>query len=540
MKKCFFASLLLLLPALCFGLTMDAPTAGELIPAGSVYTSIQWTPTAGSTKFNVYASFDNGLTWSTPLNKTGKVSGTTFDWTVPPMTKNKTKCKIKVIGYNDAGTKLEAGISSAFTINVLNVIYPNALTDVLDAGHIRTITWDTATLATVTDTKLSYTVDSGLTWLPIAAISGNPGTYNWTVPQFGSDRNAKLLVVLMNGAAKAATDTSGTFTIEATPKTNLNADGIYYMPYMDYDYYTLPGALNTHVFGLTIDGAGLFDHTADVSSQNPPPSSATNVPYTVSPDGQIVAGNARGIISDDDNMILLAELGKGKLLGEGLAIKTASGLSNAVLDGIYVIGQGGVNLSGGGWVGRFTATFDGAGNGNIHCDDMTNGCAFTDLPLTYTVNPLTGQVSDSLGQQGMVTADGKVFSLVDFNAADNIISLLVGMKKAAGGLSNATGAGKFIAATFGISETHGPWTDIFQLKLNGKGGGSATELYTSWPPLTPTHPVQYTIGADGALVFDPSGANVQGIAMENGQGFMVIDTATVGESSLTIGLKKAK
>jgi hypothetical protein len=239
-------------------------------------------------------------------------------------------------------------------------------------------------------------------------------------------------------------------------------------------------------------------------------------------------------------MILLAETGKGKILGAGLAIKSTAGLTNAVLKGTYVMGQGGANLAGGGWVGRLTATFDGAGNGNIHCDDMTNGCAFADLPITYTVDPLTGQVSDSLGQQGMVTADGKVFSLVDFNVADNLISFSAGMKKSSGGLSDTTMAGKFIAATFGISVTHGPWVDIFQVKLNGKGGGTATELYTSWPPLTPTHPVIYSIGADGSLGLGPTGTEVQGIAMEDGQGFLVVDTISTGESSLTIGLKKAK
>ena len=536
MKKYLFALLLLLLPALCFGLTVTAPTAGELIPAGSTYTSIQWTPSAGATHFNILLSADNGLTW-TLQNKSGKVPDTIFTWDVPPMTKNKTQCLIKVVGFDNLGNKVEVGKSAVFTVNVLNVTYPDGLADSLDAGHIETIVWDTATLAAVTDTKLSYTVDGGLTWVPIITLAGNPGTYDWTVPQFGTDRSAKLKVVLMNNAAKVATDTSESFTIEVSPKTNLNANGTYYLPYMDYDYLSLPGIMGTHVFNLAMNGAGLFDHATYVSSQNPPPSSATNVPYSVSPDGQIVAGNARGIISDDDNMILLAEPGKGKILGAGLAIKSTAGLTNAVLEGTYVMGQGGANLAGGGWVGRFTATFDGAGNGNIHCDEMTNGCAFADLPITYTVDPLTGQVSDSLGQQGMLTADGEVFSLVDFNVADNLISFSAGMKKSSGGLSDATMAGKFIAATFGISDTHGPWVDIFQVKLNGKGGGTATELYTSWPPLKPPRSVSYSVAPDGTLTLESS---VQGVIMDNGQGFLVVDTISTGESSLTIGLKKTK
>jgi hypothetical protein len=350
----------------------------------------------------------------------------------------------------------------------------------------------------------------------------------------------------MNNAAKVAADTSGAFTIEVTPKTNLNANGTYYMPYMDYDYFTPPGVLNTHIFNLTMDGAGLFDHTTYVSSQNPPPLPAANVPYSVSPDGQIIAGNARGVISDDDSMLLLAEtIRSEKILGMGLAIKPTSGQTNAVLEGTYVMGEVGRNtLTGASWIGRYTVTVDSPGNATVQCVDMTGGCQFTPISFTYTISDDTNgksAYSDSLGHTGIVSSDGKVFSMVDADALlDNTIAIGVGMKTSSGGLSDTTMAGKFIAATFGISVTHGPWVDIFQVKLNGKGGGTATELYTSWPPLTPTHPVIYSIGADGSLGLGPTGTEVQGIAMEDGQGFLVVDTISTGESSLTIGLKKAK
>ncbi|HEX2770775.1 MAG TPA: hypothetical protein VHN12_15985, partial [Geobacteraceae bacterium] len=140
-----FLFLFLLMPTLAFGLTVDTPTSQEIIPAGSDY-SLQWTATT-ATKFNLYASYNNGLTWGKALNNIEKVVGTSFDWSVPMPTKNMTKCKIKVIGYNDAGKKVETGISAAFTINVLNVLYPNGPADNLEAGHIKTVTWETPTPA---------------------------------------------------------------------------------------------------------------------------------------------------------------------------------------------------------------------------------------------------------------------------------------------------------------------------------------------------------------------------------------------------------
>ena len=532
MKKYVYLVLLLLVPALCYGLNIVAPNAGERIPTGSLYKSIPWSPSAGATQFNILFSADNGLAWSLQ-NNTGKVIGTTFDWAVPLMTKNKTQCLIKVIGFDNLGTKVEVGKSAAFTINVLNVTFPDALTDVLDAGHIETVTWNTVTPATVTDATLYYTVDGGITWLPITTIAGNPGTYDWTVPQFSTDKSAKLKVILMNGATKVAADTSGTFMIDASPKTVASADGTYYLPYLDFDYSS-PLLWNSHEQRLEMNGAGLLDVFMYVASKNPPSDPELDLPYTVSPDGQIVvAGRVRGVISDDNNLILFAEPRK-NVLGIGLAIKPSSGLSNATLSGDYIMGQ-----VGNGWTGRFTVTFDGAGSGNVHCEDMTGSCQFTDVPFTYAVDALTGQVSDSLGHQGIVSGEGQVFSITDFNSLDGTLSIAVGIKKSSDGSSNATATGKFLAATFGLSDTHGPWVDVFQVKLNGAGEGTATELYTSWPPLTPAHPVIYSVGVDGLLGLGPTGTEVQGIVMENGQGFLAVDTRP-GHSSLTLGLKKAK
>jgi len=56
--------MILAIPSLSFGLTVTAPNAGELVPAGSTYTSIQWSPSAGASQFNILFSADNGLTWS--------------------------------------------------------------------------------------------------------------------------------------------------------------------------------------------------------------------------------------------------------------------------------------------------------------------------------------------------------------------------------------------------------------------------------------------------------------------------------------------
>jgi hypothetical protein len=308
---------------------------------------------------------------------------------------------------------------------------------------------------------------------------------------------------------------------------------------MEYDYLNA-GVFWTGLHETVMDGTGLLDFsTLYWSDLIKAPPSGTEIPYSIAGDCQMAVYDKRGIISLDSNLVLLADPNsfRARNLDFGLSVKSSAGLTDADLEGVYVMGQ-----VGNGWVGRFTATFDGAGNGNIHCEAMTGGCQLTDIPLTYSVDPVTGLISDSLGQHGVLSSDGSVFAITDteYVTRDGLVSVAVGIRKASGGLSDATGSGKFLAATIGISDTHGPWVDIFQVKLNGKGGGTATELYTSWPPLTPTHPILYSIGADGSLGLGPAGTDVQGIVMANGQGFLAVDTAGTGESSLTLGLKKTK
>jgi len=535
MKKFLF--LFLLMPTLAFGLAVNTPTAQEVIPTGSTF-SIQWTATTAS-NFNLYASYNNGLTWGKALNSATKVAATSFDWSVPLLTNNMTKCKIKVIGYNDAGKMVETGISPVFTINVLDVLHPNGPADDLSAGQITTVTWATLTPANVTDTKLSYSINNGLTWITISTISGNPGAFAWTVPQIAT-KSAKLRVDLINGSKIVATGTSAAaFNIGLTPKTKADANGIYYETNMGYNYATTP-AFYTGVHELNFDGtSGKMDFSTlywSLAAVSPP--SAANVPYTISGNGQTTINNRLGIISDDGNLILLADPDrfKEKELDFGMAIKPTSGLSEAVLNGTYVLGQVGY-----GWVGLFTVTMDGAGNGNVHCESMslTGGCNFTDIPFTYTVDGTTGQISDTLGHRGMVSADGNLFTNVDYGADDSLLSISVGIKKSTSGLSDETLAGKFLCATFGLADPHGPYVDIFQANMSGQGKGTSTELYTSWPPLTRPHAFSYTVTEDGTLSVDSNGTELQGIAMGNGQGFLIFNN-TADDSSISIGLKTTK
>jgi hypothetical protein len=192
--------------------TVLSPNGGEVIPSGSTY-SIQWSAPPGAVKFTLRYSINNGSTWKLIAKN---VTGTSYNWTVPKPNNNKTNCLVKVIGFNSSGTKVGEDISdSTFTIEVVKVTLPDG-GEVLHQSNPWTITWRTnGTIRPVANTKLFRSTNGGSTWTLIKTVTGNPGSYNWTVPNVSSS-NCKVKVVLKDaGGVTVGSDVSdGVFTIQ--------------------------------------------------------------------------------------------------------------------------------------------------------------------------------------------------------------------------------------------------------------------------------------------------------------------------------------
>jgi PKD repeat protein len=172
------------------------PNGGEVIPSGSTY-SIQWQAPPEAAKFDLMYSKNNGLTWLTIANN---VTGLSYNWTVPKPLANKRNCLVKVIGYDASSLKIGEDTSDAtFTIEVIRLISPNG-GGTLTSGSTHTITWLTnATKKAVAKTKLFYTINGGSTWTLIKTLIGNPGSYNWRIPNVSSS-SCKVKVVLRNAS----------------------------------------------------------------------------------------------------------------------------------------------------------------------------------------------------------------------------------------------------------------------------------------------------------------------------------------------------
>jgi hypothetical protein len=191
-----------------------SPNGGDIIPSGSTYT-IQWAAPPEAVKFTLRYSINNGSTWKLIAKN---VTGTSYNWGVPVQKNNKSNCLVKVIGFNASGTKVGEDISdSTFTIEVVKLTDPDG-GETLTSGNLYIITWTTyATKNPVANTKLFYSINGGSTWKLIKTASGNPGSYNWTVPAVTTTKTqCKVKVVLKDsGGVTVGSDVSdGCFTIQ--------------------------------------------------------------------------------------------------------------------------------------------------------------------------------------------------------------------------------------------------------------------------------------------------------------------------------------
>jgi Zn-dependent metalloprotease len=190
------------------------PNGGAVFKPGELKT-ITWNSPSRTAYSTLQYSIDNGVTWKT-IEK--NVPGNGFPWTVPLQANNKTKCWVKVTGYDSKGVKVGSDKSNApFTIEVIKLTSPNGEAPL--TGEVDTdITWTTnITKVDVASVKLYYTINGGTTWKWIFSYFGsNPGTHTWTVPAINKT-NCKVKVVLQDdkGNTIGSDVSDATFAIQS-------------------------------------------------------------------------------------------------------------------------------------------------------------------------------------------------------------------------------------------------------------------------------------------------------------------------------------
>ena len=187
---------------------------GGSIATGSSHT-IQWEAPAQATRFSLKYSIDGGLTWKPVVPRT--ITGSSHEWTVPLQTKNRKKCLVKVIGYDDSNKKVGSDVSDPFAIHVIQVTSPNG-GEGLISGSSFPVTWKTSTPARdVASVTILYSSNNGITWKPAGTVSLNPGTYDWTPNVSNTKTSCKIKVILKDedGVSLGNDVSDAVFTINA-------------------------------------------------------------------------------------------------------------------------------------------------------------------------------------------------------------------------------------------------------------------------------------------------------------------------------------
>ena len=188
------------------------PNGGQVFPPGGE-TTLAWGAVPKAASFMVFYSLDDGLTWK-PVN-TERISTTVISsWTIPRVTKNKTKCLVKVVAFNKKGEKVGSDKSDApFRIDVLTITDINEGNPCI-GGQACPIAWELADTLSPDQLQLSYTLDGGTTWKKELAIPIPPGsTYDWTAPSVKRDKTCKVKLTFKAGGTTVATATNAKFTI---------------------------------------------------------------------------------------------------------------------------------------------------------------------------------------------------------------------------------------------------------------------------------------------------------------------------------------
>ncbi|MCU0599722.1 MAG: fibronectin type III domain-containing protein [Desulfobacterales bacterium] len=237
-------------------------------------------------------------------------------------------------------------------------------------------------------------------------------------------------------------------------------------------------------------------------------------------------GNILSVIYIDDDYSLLS-----------VAIKKASGMSNANLNGEYITVAQTTQSNG----MRIRLTFNGKGGGSYQFLENTDGELLSGS-LTYTVSSdgsLTFNIPDNTAH-GLVSHDGKIATI--FFIHDGISELGVMIQKSSG-MSNADLKGQYIAvsqaADIDDKENSG---SRFILTFDGNGNGSYQQLEsTDGDGDLISGTFTYHVNSDGTFTFtsaDPTKG--RGIINTDGEiGVLSFIEKPVDDVTLIVFVKKS-
>ncbi|RMD48975.1 MAG: hypothetical protein D6830_05790, partial [Ignavibacteria bacterium] len=153
-------------------LDVNSPTAANKLQVFDNY-SISWTASSDINTIKIEYTTDGGIIWNN-ISASEAATASPFTWNVPDAPSSTVQIRL-----TDLNNSVNVAYSDTFSIASLTLTSPNGGEDWF-SGETHAITWNSTN---VTNVKIEYSSDNGLTWNTIEnAYDAAGGTYAWTVP----------------------------------------------------------------------------------------------------------------------------------------------------------------------------------------------------------------------------------------------------------------------------------------------------------------------------------------------------------------------
>jgi hypothetical protein len=192
-------------------ITVTSPNGGETWADGST-KNVTWNSSGTSGNVMIRYSTNSGANWM-PITNSTPDNGT-YTWTIPDVGSDQTNCKVRIEDVNNSSCKNES--NSDFTIHdddvcSITVTSPNGGETWTD-GETENIIWTSSN--TSGSVMISYSTDSGASWIIIINSTADAGSFTWSLPDVGSDQ-ANCRIKVEDASNSSCMDISDTnFTIK--------------------------------------------------------------------------------------------------------------------------------------------------------------------------------------------------------------------------------------------------------------------------------------------------------------------------------------
>lgn len=187
-------------------ISIQSPMAGETWQVGSE-VEIKWSAPLIKGHLKIEYSTDNGNTWK-PLENDTRNDGV-LNWRVPDDVSSSCRIKICDVDGPSQHTSKPFEIVPAAAAKILEVTAPAGGEEFLP-GSVTEITWTSSHITN--HVKIEYSIDNGLSWLPLDNDTKNDGFLEWTVPETVSKA---CIIRVLDKESPVSAVSSGIFSIVA-------------------------------------------------------------------------------------------------------------------------------------------------------------------------------------------------------------------------------------------------------------------------------------------------------------------------------------